>query len=139
MKNKRMSSSREDYLEAILHIQNEKGRARVIEIARKMNVSLPSVTGALRTLGDEGLVEYSPYDLVRLSEKGIKAAMDIVHRHEILMEFFIKVLDVDEVEADKAACAMEHAISPLLLKKMMVFLRNFNKGKRNERIAGKNN
>ena len=137
MKNKRISSSREDYLEAILHIQNEKGRARVIEIARKMNVSLPSVTGALRTLGNEGLVEYSPYDLVKLSEKGVKTAMDIVHRHEILMEFFVKVLNVDEVEADKAACAMEHTISPLLLKKMIVFLRNFYKGKKNEKIARK--
>ena len=137
MKNKHLSSSREDYLEVILQLQKEKGRVRVREIAEKMKVSLPSVTGALRTLGGDGLVQYSPYDLVRLSEKGLKTAADIVHRHETLMDFFVSVLSVDEVEAGKAACAMEHALSPLLLKKMMVFLKNFHKGKNNDKTAGK--
>jgi len=139
MNNKQLSSSREDYLEVILHIQKEKGRVRVREIAEKMNVSLPSVTGALKILGGEGLVEYSPYDLVRLSERGFKTAENIQQKHEILMDFFVNVLNADKDEAAKAACAMEHALSPLLLKKMMIFLKNFHKGKINDKQTGKGN
>jgi len=91
----------------------------------------------LKILGSEGLVEYSPYDLVKLSEKGFKTANDVFQKHEILMDFFIAVLEVDKIEAEKAACAMEHAMSAELQKKMTIFLKNFHKGKENDKNARK--
>ena len=120
-----LSASQEDYLETILQIQKEKGTVRAREIADRLKVTPPSVTGALQALNGEGLVHHEPYDFVTLSEKGARMAEDILHRHETLREFFVAVLKVDQPEATKAACAMEHALSPVILKKLVAFLKHF--------------
>ena len=73
-----LSASQEDYLEAILRIQQEKGTVHAKEIADRLQVTRPSVTGALQMLDGEGMVHYAPYDVVTLSQKGIKVAEDMV-------------------------------------------------------------
>jgi len=125
MEKNELSASQEDYLETILQIQKEKGVVRAREIADRLKVTRPSVTGALHALNGEGLVHYEPYDSVTLSEKGARTAEGVLHRHEALSEFFATVLKVDEPEATKAACAMEHAVSPVILKRLAAFLKNF--------------
>ena len=54
-----LSASLEDYLEAIFHIVAEKKVARAKEIAEALQVSRPSVTGALHALAERGLVNYA--------------------------------------------------------------------------------
>src|SRR6056297_3653538 len=87
-----LSASLQDYLEAIYHIVQKKGAARVKDISERLEVSNPSVTGALRTLADKGLVNYAPYDLVSLTEDGNRVAEAVVSRHEALHDFFVSVL-----------------------------------------------
>ena len=118
----RLSSSLEDYLEAICHIVEEKGAARVKNIAQSMGVRSSSVTGALRTLSERGLVNYTPYDVVTLTDEGKSEAERIIRRHRVLHDFFRQVLGVSETEADAAACAMEHAISAKVLERLTDFL-----------------
>ena len=108
-----LSASLEDYLEAIFHIVAEKHAARAKDIGKRMRVSRSSVTGALHTLAGKGLVNYAPYDLITLTKKGEAAAQDVVRRHEVLREFFVRVLAVDADDADEAACKMEHAVPPV--------------------------
>lgn len=112
----------EDYLEAIYHIVAKKGASRVKDIAVRLGVNSPSVTGALRLLTEKGYINYAPYDVVTLTASGEKLAEDIVRRHEILKDFFIDVLDVDETDAEESACKMEHAVSPGIIDRMVRFV-----------------
>ncbi|HPN09087.1 MAG TPA: DtxR family transcriptional regulator [Syntrophales bacterium] len=116
-----LTASLEDYLETIYHIIAEKQVARSKDIARQLKVGYASVTGALRALSDKGLINYSPYDVVTLTQKGKTAAEDIVRRHEALRDFFVNVLAVDEKDADDAACKMEHSIPDIILERFIQF------------------
>lgn len=116
-----LTASLEDYLETIYLIISEKEAVRPKDIAKRLDVSNASVTGALKTLADKGMINYAPYDVITLTNNGRLAAMDIVRRHELLRDFFVKVLGVSRVEADKAACAMEHGISIEIIDKLARF------------------
>jgi DtxR family Mn-dependent transcriptional regulator len=117
-----LSSSLEDYLEAIFHIVREKRAARPKDISQRMNVGSSSVTGALKALAERELVNYAPYDIVTLTAAGEEAAREVVRRHEVLREFFIKVLAADPGLADENACRMEHAVSPEILDRLIRFV-----------------
>jgi DtxR family Mn-dependent transcriptional regulator len=111
----------EDYLEVIFHVINEKQAVRPKDIAKRLKVSNASVTGALRTLTEKKLIHYAPYDVITLTERGRAAAKDVVRRHEVLRDFFVKVLAVDEKTADDAACRMEHSIPKVILERFIQF------------------
>jgi len=117
-----LSGSLEDYLEAIFHLVSAKKVARAKDIGRRMGVRGSSVTGALRSLAGRGLINYAPYDVVTLTPKGMTAARDVVRRHEVLRDFFIKVLAIDTEEADEAACKMEHSVSRHILERFTEFV-----------------
>jgi len=57
-----------------------------------------------------------------LTSKGETMAADVIRRHEILRDFFVKVLAVDETEAEETACKMEHAISEGILERFVRFV-----------------
>ncbi|MDI9613964.1 MAG: DtxR family transcriptional regulator [Acidobacteriota bacterium] len=116
-----LTASLEDYLEAIFHIIAEKQAVRPKDIATRLKVSSSSVTGALRSLADRELINYAPYDVISLTPAGTVAAKDVVRRHEVLSDFFVKVLAVDECDADKAACQMEHSIPKIILERFIQF------------------
>jgi DtxR family Mn-dependent transcriptional regulator len=116
-----LTASLEDYLEAIFHIISEKQAARPKDIARRLKVTNSSVTGALRSLADKKLINYAPYDVITLTPSGKTAAKDVVRRHEVLSDFFVKVLAVEEEDADKAACLMEHSIPKVILERFIQF------------------
>lgn len=123
MANKEMlSSNMEDYLEAIFHISAKKQAARAKDIAKRLKVNNSSVTGALRVLSEKGFINYAPYDLITLTAKGKVLAEDVVRRHEALKDFFIKILLINEAEAEKAACKMEHAVSKTILNRLISFV-----------------
>jgi len=117
-----LSASLEDYLEAIFHIINAKGAARSKDIAKKLAVKGPSVTGALHLLADKGLVNYAPYDLITLTLHGQRLAESIVRRHEALHEFLSEVLLVDEKTAESTACQLEHVIQGPVLDRLVQFV-----------------
>jgi len=116
-----LTASLEDYLEAIFHIIAEKQAVRPKDIAKRLKVSNSSVTGALRSLADKKLINYAPYDVISLTPFGERVAKDVIRRHEALRDFFIKVLAVEELEADKAACLMEHSIPKVVLERLIQF------------------
>jgi DtxR family transcriptional regulator, Mn-dependent transcriptional regulator len=117
-----LSASMEDYLQAIYHIQIEKQAARTKDIALRMKVNNSSVTGALRSLSEKGFLNYAPYDVITLTRKGMDYAEDIVRRHDALKRFFTEILGVDEPEADTSACKMEHAVSPMIMDRIIRFV-----------------
>jgi len=113
-----LSASLEDYLEAIWHVEAAKGAARAKDIADRLGVNASSVTAALQTLAERGLVNYAPYDIVTLTAAGRPAAERVVSRHAVLRDFFVNVLGVSEQEAEATACRMEHAVGSMVLRRL---------------------
>lgn len=117
-----LSSSQEDYLEAIFHIIESKQAARAKDISVRLGVNNSSVTGALHSLSDKGLINYEPYDIVTLTTAGRSIARQVVRRHEVLRDFLVRVLDVAPEEAEDSACKLEHAVSDNVLAKLVQFM-----------------
>jgi DtxR family Mn-dependent transcriptional regulator len=117
-----LSSSMEDYLEVIFHLEQAHRVARAKDIADQMNVQRASVTGALRALAGRGLINYSPYSFVTLTSAGRDLARDIIRRHDTLKEFFIVALQLDPEQAEANACRIEHAIGPGAIERLVDFM-----------------
>jgi len=118
-----LSASLEDYIEAIYHIVEEKLVARSKDIASRLGVSRASVTEALRALAKKDLINYAPYEAITMTEEGKMIAKDVIYRHETLKRFFIEVLSIDTKVAEEAACKIEHAAPPVVISRMIDFIR----------------
>ena len=94
MKRKQQATtSGEDYLEAILVLQMQKGTVRSVDVARHMEVSKPSVSHAVATLRDGGFL-----------------TMD--------SDYFLHLTGVDPKTAEADACRIEHVISDESFQKL---------------------
>jgi DtxR family transcriptional regulator, Mn-dependent transcriptional regulator len=117
-----LSDSLQDYLEAVYMLVQRDGVARMKEIAAHMDVGKSSATGAVQALAERGLVQYDPYQFIRLTERGEAAGRDLVRGHEVLKRFLIEVLGVSDPEAEVVGCKMEHAIQGQVLDRFVRFL-----------------
>lgn len=117
-----LSSSMEDYLEAIYHLERDKRIARVRDIADRLGVKMSSVSSALKGLSSRGLISYDPHQFITLTPSGIEKAREIVRRHEILKRFLSRVLQVDAAVAEENACRMEHHLDPDVTEKLVAFM-----------------
>lgn len=113
-----ISSRMEDYLEAILRIQETHPVARVTELAEALDVSKPTVTSALKKLDEAGLVDHQTYGYIQLTDRGREAAENVRKRHGLLRRFFQDVLGVDATTAAEDACRAEHNISPETVQRL---------------------
>lgn len=117
-----LSSTLEDYLEAIFRIEKRKRVARVRDISRALSVAKSTVNAALKSLARKGMIDYEPYELVGLTEEGRKRAGDIVISHTIIRHFLEDVLSLDAERAESIACEMEHAVDREALERFVCFL-----------------
>ena len=67
---KKLHASGEDYLEAVLVLQKEKGMVRSVDVARHIGVSKPSVCHAVNTLKDGGFLVMDEDHFLRLTDVG---------------------------------------------------------------------
>ena len=115
-----ISSSLEDYLEAIADLTDANGHAHSKELADRLQVKMPSVTNALQALAARDLIEYRSHQPVVLTAAGAQAAAVIRKRHAGLCRFFEEVLELSHDEADATACKVEHDITENVLRKLIV-------------------
>jgi DtxR family Mn-dependent transcriptional regulator len=125
MNSLKLTPSLEDYLEAIFQIISTNKVARSMEIADKLKVKRSSVTSALRSLADKGLIEYEARSYITLTDNGLKAARCVDKRHHILNDMFTNVLGLPKDKADLAACAMEHGMTSEVCRKITAFMLAF--------------
>ena len=105
------SQSAEDYLERIHELIEEKGYARVVDIASSLRVKQASVTSMVQKLGELGYLNYEKYRGLILTEKGRTVACNVQKRHETLSRFFsLFGLDADTQGQDIEG--IEHHLSP---------------------------
>ncbi len=119
---KPLTSVMEDYLEAIFNLDQEKKVVRVKDIAKRMNVKMPTVSSMLKTLNNRGLVNYKKYEYVELTKDGAAVGKEIRRRHEVLLKFLTEILKIEFKTADEEACKMEHALSSASLDSFTDFM-----------------
>ena len=73
----------EDYLEQIHNLIEGKGYARVVDIAKNLEISQASVTNMIQRLDAEGYVIYERYRGVVMTDAGKKIGQEIARRHEL--------------------------------------------------------
>jgi len=117
-----LSPNLEDYLEAIFVLESSEQKARAKDIADKLDVQRASVTGALHSLSQKGLINYTPYAAVTLTSEGFRIATKVVHRHKVLFEFLNTFLNVPADRAGTTACHMEHHIDDQTLECLIAFI-----------------
>ena len=119
-----LRKSGEDYLEAILFIEEEKGIVKSVDIATYLGVSKPSVNKALTILQEMGYVSKPNYSQVTITQEGRKKAKAVAQKHSALTRLLTDVLGVSEEVAEKDACKIEHDISEETTQKLIAFLRS---------------
>ena len=107
---KKLHASGEDYLEAILVLQKQKGMVRSVDMARHMGVSKPSVCHAVATLKNGGFLTMDDGFFLHLTNIGREVAEQIYEKHRFFTERLIAA-GVDPVTAEQDACRIEHVIS----------------------------
>jgi len=126
--NEKLSSSMQDYLEAILELSSQNEEVRITDIAERLCLTKASANQATQALVKRGLVTHRHYGPVVLTESGREEAEKVRYRHDILRNFLVDTLGVDPKVAEQDACLMEHTISQETLKRLVQFMeRNDNK------------
>lgn len=124
----------ENYLEAILKLEDENQHVRSIDVASELGVSRPSVNKALGVLKKIGMVEQQPYGSISLTTLGREKAKAVMARHITLKGFLINVLGVDPETADNDACKMEHVVSEQTMDRLTSFCEELTR----EKSSGQN-
>jgi DtxR family Mn-dependent transcriptional regulator len=118
-----LTESLEDYLETIFELQIMNTVARSKDIAEKLVIKRGSVTGMLKKLAAQELINYEAYGFVTLTPKGEKIAKEITTRHNVFKHFLFKHVGLDENCADETACRMEHTMNRETFMKFKAFIK----------------
>src|SRR6476620_4069709 len=102
--------SMEDYIEQIYILIDEKGYARVSDIAEALSVHPSSVTKMVQKLDKDEYLIYEKYRGLSLTMKGKKIGQRLVYRHELL-EQFLRVIGVKEEHIYEDVEGIEHHLS----------------------------
>ncbi|MDA4119396.1 MAG: MarR family transcriptional regulator [Thaumarchaeota archaeon] len=110
-------SRREDYLEAIYNLNEEKGYVSAADISDRLGVKPPTVSNMVVNLAKNGYLEHERYRGMRLTASGEKIARSVIKRHQVISEF-ISMLGVDDQTAYVDTEGIEHHVHPSTLRRL---------------------
>ncbi|MEM7407416.1 MAG: manganese-binding transcriptional regulator MntR [Pseudomonadota bacterium] len=110
----------EDYVELIADLIDVQKEARASDLAARLGVANPTVSKMLSRLQHEGYTDSEPYRSIFLTDKGKRLAKKCKERHQIILDFLIR-LGVDPETAEFDAEGIEHHISD----ETLAIMRNF--------------
>ncbi|HMP04485.1 MAG TPA: metal-dependent transcriptional regulator [Gemmatales bacterium] len=117
-----VSHAVQDYLKALHHLGGAERLVTPNDLAERLEVRGPSVTGMLKRLAEAGWIHYESGRGASLTPTGLREALRVVRRHRLVELFLHRVLKLDWSEVDAEAEALEHAISPRLERALAEFL-----------------
>lgn len=116
-----ITKSLEDYIEYIYTSLSNDKELKAIDIAKKFNISRASVSEALIRLCELGLVIYEGRKGIIVTEKGEIEAKRVIKKHQILLNFFNKTLNIEFEKASDNACKIEHVIDDDIISMLEKF------------------
>jgi DtxR family transcriptional regulator, Mn-dependent transcriptional regulator len=118
-----VSASAEHYLRAILELREERGYARVVDIATRVGVTKGTVSLALGQLEARGLIRFDAARFPVLTPAGRRVAADVRGRHAIILAFLTDILALPPERASAEACRWEHVVSHEVADRLLDLLR----------------
>lgn len=120
-----LSHSMVHYLLAIHKLKENRGFARVTDIAKELNLTKGSVSTALNNLKKKGLVkEEEDCKFLILTEEGHFEVHKILSSRTLLFYFLRDFLGVSEEISSKDSCMMEHLMSEETREKFFNFMKS---------------
>ncbi len=117
-----LSRSVEDYLKAIWSLSQAGETASTSRLAEALQVAAPSVTGMVKRLAEQGLVEHLPYRGASLTDQGRRIALRVVRRHRLLETYLVRKLGYTWDAVHDEAERLEHAVSDDLIERIAAAL-----------------
>lgn len=118
----KVSSSKENYLKAIFHLQAEDGLVTTNDLAKELDTRAASITDMLKKLKTQKLLLYEKYKGFKLSPDGRKLALQIVRKHRLWECFLVDKLNFGWEEVHEMAEELEHITSKKLVDRLDEFL-----------------
>ncbi|AHF97425.1 DtxR family transcriptional regulator [Desulfurella sp.] len=106
-----LSETQEDYLLDILKHTTKSTVARIKDIAKTRNVSLPTVVSAIKTLAEKNIINHEKYGYITLTDYGIELAKNLLERKKNILRFLTFTLGIPEDIAIIDAHKLEHDLS----------------------------
>lgn len=116
------TSTEEDYLKATLKLSPEGQTVSTNALSAELKTTPASVTDMIKRLGDKGLVDYTPYRGVSLTDAGRRIALRIVRKHRLWEVFLVQKLNFSWDQVHDTAEQLEHVRSEELIQKLDEFL-----------------
>lgn len=116
------STSEENYIKAIYHLQGNEGMVTTNELSAELKTRPASVTDMLKKLKAKKLLHYERYKGFRLSTEGKKVALGIIRRHRLWEYFLSEKLKFSWDEVHEVAEQLEHVTSRKLIDKLDEYL-----------------
>ncbi len=116
------STSEENYIKAIFHLQRQDGTVTTNELANELKTKPASVTDMMKKLKVKKLLNYQPYQGFRLTNEGNKVALGIIRRHRLWEYFLAEKLKFSWDEVHEVAEDLEHVSNKKLIDKLDEFL-----------------
>jgi DtxR family Mn-dependent transcriptional regulator len=117
-----LTRSVEDYLKAIYRLSPQGRAASTSEIAQRLDLSPASVSGMVKRLSEQGLLEHVPYKGVQLTSEGRRAALRMLRRHRLIEAYLVAFLGYTWDTVHDEAERLEHAVSDTLVDRMAAVL-----------------
>ena len=110
---KTLTISTQDYLKHIYELTENGEAASTNALAKKLNISAPSVTGMIQKLAssEPPLVEYHKHQGATLTMEGKRAALEVIRHHRLLEAWLVKNLGYSWDKVHEEAERLEHVIS----------------------------
>jgi DtxR family Mn-dependent transcriptional regulator len=106
-----LTESIEEYTEGIYRLQEEMDIVSTGDIAKYMCVAPASVTTMLKKLVEYGLAEHTPYQGVRLTERGETLSVSLLRKHRLVERMLVDFLELPWEDVHDLACKLEHYLS----------------------------
>ncbi|HEV8197345.1 MAG TPA: metal-dependent transcriptional regulator [Gemmatimonadales bacterium] len=120
--NPALTRSVEDYLKGIYRLSSTGLPVSTSDIAELLELSAPSVSGMIRRLSDQGLLEHVPYRGVLLTAAGRQVAIRMLRRHRLIEAYLVGFLGYSWDTVHDEAERLEHAVSDVLIERMAAVL-----------------
>ncbi|MHB1327333.1 MAG: metal-dependent transcriptional regulator [Gemmatimonadales bacterium] len=119
-----LTRSIEDYLKAIYSLSSDDASVGTTDLASYLNLTPASVSGMVKRLSGQGLVEHLPYRGARLTDEGRLLALRMLRRHRLIEAYLVGFLGYTWDTVHEEAERLEHAVSDELVERMAHALGN---------------
>src|SRR5688572_8522444 len=114
----------EDYLQLIYTMHREGAPIIAARVKERKGVSAPTAWATLKRMERDGLIEIIASHRIQLTDQGEELAESILRRHMLAERMLIDVLKLDWADVHEEAEHVQHAISPVIEKQLLMLLGN---------------